>query len=173
MPGISTGRSPAGTRQPGLDRPGGCTQRTAGRIGPLSCYNFLHSFKGAPSARRAPGEWPGRWQGTRGHRVGDALTETGTTARTRAESWRGHCPAPGRRPCRAPSGGSLRARRRRQVGLPRFRRSAVPAVTLPRWSRLQRAWPVLRAWHPLTAQDHSQGRGKVRRTPRLRSGGKG
>jgi beta-phosphoglucomutase-like phosphatase (HAD superfamily) len=36
----------------------------------------------------------------------DALTETGTTARTKRRSWRGCCPTPGRRPCRAPSGGS-------------------------------------------------------------------
>jgi len=39
----------------------------------------------------------------------------------------------GRRPCRAPSGGSPAGARRRQVGLPRFRRSAAPAVTpMPR-----------------------------------------
>ena len=42
---------------------------------------------------------------------------------------------------------------------PRYRRSAVPAVTLRRCPRLPvRAWPVLRAGHPLAAQDHSQGR---------------
>ena len=60
------------------------------------------------------------------------MTETGTTARTRAgelagllsDSRAAAMSRPfGRKPCGA---------RRRQVGLPRFRRSAVPAVTLRR-----------------------------------------
>jgi hypothetical protein len=57
---------------------------------------------------------------------------------------------PGRGGSVSGSAVALRARRRRQVGRPRFRRSAVPTVTLRRWSRLpDRAWPVLRARHPL------------------------
>jgi hypothetical protein len=68
------------------------------------------------------------------------VTETGTTARTKAGELVGLLSDSGAAAMSRPSGGSpAGARRRRQVGLPRFRRSAVPAVTLRRWSRLQRA----------------------------------
>ena len=66
------------------------------------------------------------------------MPETGTTTKTKREG--------GRATARPRGGGhvaplraeALRARRRRQVGLPRFRRPTVPAVTLRRWSRLQK-----------------------------------
>jgi hypothetical protein len=59
--------------------------------------------------------------------VGDALTETGTTARTKAGSWRGDCPTPGWRPCRAPSGGSPRG-----APPPAGRAAPLPQVGGPR-----------------------------------------
>jgi len=78
------------------------TERSRRALSP--CGNFLHGFKGGPSARQAPGQRPGSKQGTRSHRAG-CVTEVGTTPRTRAGEW-GYCPTPGRRPRRAPSGGS-------------------------------------------------------------------
>ena len=118
---------------------------------------FFTAFKGAPSARQAPGQWPGSKQESRSHRVG-CVTETGTTARTKAGEW-GYCPTPGQWPCRAPSGGSPAGRAAARAGCPASAgRRYPPQRCVDGRVCKDRAWPVLRARHPLTAQDHSQGR---------------
>ena len=126
----------------------------------LECAVTTFSTASRARLRHASAGPPARLQ-SRGREVIEwgCVPETGTTARTRAGA--------GGATVRLRGGGyvaplraeALRARHRRQAGLPRSRRSAIPAVTLRRWSRLQEgAFPVLRAGHPLTAQDHIQGR---------------
>ena len=66
------------------------------------------------------------------------MTETGTTARTKAGELVGLLPDSGAAAMSRPFGRKpCGARRRGQVEPPRFRRSAVPAVTLRRYPRLQ------------------------------------
>ena len=70
-----------------------------------ACENFLYGFKGAPPARHRRAGGPGRMQGREVIERG-CVIERGTTTRTMAGRRWASWPTPGRRPCRALSGGS-------------------------------------------------------------------
>ena len=69
------------------------------------CENFLHDLKGAPPARQRRAGGPDAKQGTRSHRAG-MRDRDGHHHQDQGGGAVGHCPTPGRRPCRALSGGS-------------------------------------------------------------------
>ena len=102
------------------------------------CYNSLYELQGRASG--TPSAGPVARIASRGREVieRECVTETGAATRTKREG--------GGATVRLRGGGhvaplraeALRARRRRQVGLPRLRRSAVPAVTLRRWRACKR-----------------------------------
>ena len=136
---------------------------------PFGLSPLSSRLQGAPPARQAPGRWPGLMQEPRGHRPGDALLRWapppgpkrgagGAAVRLRGD---GHV-AP-------PSGGSPAGRAAARSGCPASAGRRSPPQRRAGASRqLDRGWPVLRAWHPLTAQDHSQRR-SLRSRPSLPS----